>query len=585
MWNTDSSGNFLSQGPVMSGANYALQSLETTFNQDLNSDGTVGPVVTTIEAFGATDLKQVADTYFTYAHGTTSGPQLKMSNAAVTVGQFGAWTPIGAAQTASGGLVVWKNGAADQYLVWKVDGSGNWLSQSAVLSGASTALQVLEPGFNQDLNGVGGITARTVIESAGSTTLARIANTFVVSPTTSALGLQLMMSGAAVTVGQFGNWTPIGAEQAADGTYQVAWKNGVLDQYIGWNFDSSGNYLSQGAVVAGGTWYLEAYESALHQDLNGDSTTGPTTTTIETAGSTTLTKVADSYFFNYASNGPQLTMNGAYVAAGQFANWTPIGVEQGGQGYWLAWKNSATHQYIVWETDGAGNFLRNMIAPASGTTSAAAAVRTLSPPGPERRRGDPDRGLRSDQAGSKRQQLCPRSDGFAGRPAGEIRRCERHRRPVRRVDADRRRADGERLSGRLEERRRRSVSRVEHRQQRQLAFANRRDVGIQPDARSVRKHLPAGPQFERHDRCPHGHGVRWIGCSSRPCQFGNIEFCALYQPHGVRVRDAGRRRDGRCRRPAVVPQPFLASRLTPSRQGTARWRFPTHEFRSETIFL
>ena len=101
--------------------------------------------------------------YLCTRHG--HGPQLKLSNAAVTVGQFGAWKPIGAAPTASGGLVVWKNGAADQYLVWTVDGSGNWLSQSAVLSGASTALQVLEPGFSQDLNGVGGITARTVIES------------------------------------------------------------------------------------------------------------------------------------------------------------------------------------------------------------------------------------------------------------------------------------------------------------------------------------------------------------------------------------------------------------------------------------
>ena len=71
--------------------------------------------MTTIEAFGATDLKQVADTYFTYAHGTNSGPQLKMSNVAVTVGQFGTWTPIGAEQTASGGLSVWKHGAADEY--------------------------------------------------------------------------------------------------------------------------------------------------------------------------------------------------------------------------------------------------------------------------------------------------------------------------------------------------------------------------------------------------------------------------------------------------------------------------------------
>ena len=73
--------------------------------------------------------------------------------------------------------------------------------------------------------------ATTVIESFGSTTLTRIANTFVVSPTTSALGLQLMMSGASVTVGQFGNWTPIGAEQTANGTISVAWKNGAADQY------------------------------------------------------------------------------------------------------------------------------------------------------------------------------------------------------------------------------------------------------------------------------------------------------------------------------------------------------------------
>ena len=41
----------------------------------------------------------------------------------------------------------------------------------------------------------------------------------------------------------------------------------------------------------------------------------------------------------------------------------------GGAGYWLAWKNGPD-QYIVWETDGAGNFIRNMINPSSGTTSA-----------------------------------------------------------------------------------------------------------------------------------------------------------------------------------------------------------------------
>ena len=231
-------------------------------------------------------------------------------------------------------------------------------------------MQSLEPAFNQDLNGVGGIATRTVIESVGSTALASIANTFVVSPTTSALGLQLKMSGAAVTAGQFGNWTPIGAEQAANGIYQVAWKNGAADQYIGWNVDSAGNFLSQGAVVAGGSWYLETYESGLQQNLNGDGTIGPTDTPIEAIGSISLTKVADSYFFNYASGGPQLKMNGAYVARvssapGRRSAWSRVE-----HGYWIAWKNGAADQYIVWETDGAGNFLRNMINPASGTTSA-----------------------------------------------------------------------------------------------------------------------------------------------------------------------------------------------------------------------
>jgi hypothetical protein len=321
-----------------------------------------------IETAGATRLDRVANQFFLHDSGG-NGPSLKFQGTAFAVGQFGAWTPIGAEKAGSGYQVAWKNGAADQYLVWTVDGSGNWLSQSAVMSGASTALQVLEPGFSQDLNGVGGITARTVIESSGSTALARIANTFVVSPTTSAFGLQLMMNGAAVTVGQFGNWTPIGAEQAANGTYQVAWKNGALDQYIGWIFDSSGNYLSQGAVVAGGSWYVEAYESALHQDLNGDSTTGPTTTTIERAGSTTLTQVADSYFFNYASGGPQLKMNGAYVTPGQFGTWTPIAAEQTGSGYQVAWKHGAANQYLVWSTDGSGNWLSQTGA-MSGSSSA-----------------------------------------------------------------------------------------------------------------------------------------------------------------------------------------------------------------------
>jgi hypothetical protein len=38
VWNTDSSGNYLSNIGAVSGADYALQSLEPSFHQDLNHD-------------------------------------------------------------------------------------------------------------------------------------------------------------------------------------------------------------------------------------------------------------------------------------------------------------------------------------------------------------------------------------------------------------------------------------------------------------------------------------------------------------------------------------------------------------------
>jgi hypothetical protein len=298
-WTADSSGQWLSQGTVLSGASVALESLEPSFHQDLNGDGTIGLKTTVIEASGATTLDRVANTYFLYATGTTTGPQLKMSGAAVTVGQFGLWTPLGAEQVASGYQVVWKNGPADQYIVWNTDGSGNFLSQGAVLSAASAELQSLEPGFNQDLNNSGAITPRTVIESFGSTTLAKIANAFVLSATGSSLGPQLKMSGALVMAGQFGAWTPIAGEQTTTG-YQVAWKNGAADQYIVWDTDSSGNFLSQGAVVSGSSSTLKSFESSFHQDLNGDGVIGSTTPMMSSNGSAAETSPASSGTLNLA---------------------------------------------------------------------------------------------------------------------------------------------------------------------------------------------------------------------------------------------------------------------------------------------
>ncbi|MGE3647860.1 MAG: protease, partial [Reyranellaceae bacterium] len=86
-----------------------------------------------------------------------AGPSLKYLGADYVAGQFGAWTPIGAEAAAGGGYdVVWKNGAAEQYVAWHTDGGGNYLSSpTGVVSGSSPALLAFETSFNQDLNGNG----------------------------------------------------------------------------------------------------------------------------------------------------------------------------------------------------------------------------------------------------------------------------------------------------------------------------------------------------------------------------------------------------------------------------------------------
>ena len=52
----------------MSGTSTALQSFETSFQQDLNGDGTIGPPAppppTVIEGFGSTSLVEVGATIF-----------------------------------------------------------------------------------------------------------------------------------------------------------------------------------------------------------------------------------------------------------------------------------------------------------------------------------------------------------------------------------------------------------------------------------------------------------------------------------------------------------------------------------------
>ena len=137
------------------------------------------------------------------------------------------------------------------------------------MSGTTSDLQQFEPFFHQDLNGDGVIP----IEAVGATKLVQSGNNFVLDPMASLGGPVLKYSGANVTVGQFGNYTPIAAEQTASG-YEVAWKNGALDDYIVWNTDNNGNWLSNIGALTGSSVALQSFEPSFQQDLNLDGVIG-----------------------------------------------------------------------------------------------------------------------------------------------------------------------------------------------------------------------------------------------------------------------------------------------------------------------
>jgi Tryptophan-rich Synechocystis species C-terminal domain/Cadherin-like/Bacterial Ig-like domain len=335
---------------------------------DLTPPVVPGPPTTFIALDGTTSLEQVGSNYSLYAAGTTDGPELQYDGSAVTAGEFGSWVPIGAAQTATGYDVAWAIPGGNQFTVWTTDSNGNKTGNIVgVVAGNSYALEAIEPVFNQDLNGdetIGPVT--TAIQTDGSTTLSEGFNQYFVNSGSGLIALQY--NGSPVTVGEFGSWVPFGAVQTATG-YDVAWELPGGNQYTVWSTDANGNKTSNiVGLVAGNDPTLEAIESVFNQDLNGDGTIGPVTTTvIQKDGSTTLSEGANEYFVNSGSGLITLKYNGSPVTVGEFGSWVPFGaVQAAGGGYDVAWKLPGGNQYTVWSTDSSGNKTGNIVGVVAG---------------------------------------------------------------------------------------------------------------------------------------------------------------------------------------------------------------------------
>jgi len=280
VWLTDSSGNEISIPFIGSAAQVA--SYETSFNFDLNGDGTIGvpsgSTQTVIESSGTMSLLTDGTHYFLKPNGGAA-VELSYNGAPVTAGEFvqyGYEAPIAAAQTGSGYEVAWKTTDGAQYQVWLTDSGGNEISIPFIGSAAQVASY--EPSFNFDLNGDGTIgvpsgPTRTVIESSGSMSLLTDGTHYFLQPN-GGTPVELSYSGAPVTAGEFAQYgynAPIAAAQTASG-YEVAWKTTDGAQYQVWLTDSSGNETS--IPLIGSAAQVASYEPSFNYDLNGDGTIG-----------------------------------------------------------------------------------------------------------------------------------------------------------------------------------------------------------------------------------------------------------------------------------------------------------------------
>ena len=207
-----------------------------------------------LEAFGSTRLDQVANEFFLH-DGAGNGPSLKYGGADVVAGQFGAWTPIGAEKAGGGYQVAWKNGTADQYIVWNTDSNGNYASNATgVVSGADYALQSLETTFQQDLNGDGTTGLKTTpIETSGATRLDQVANEFFLHDS-GGIGPSLKYQGTSSPPASSGPGRRSAWRRSAAATRWPG-RTARADQYIVWNTDSNGNYTGNATGVVSGADY------------------------------------------------------------------------------------------------------------------------------------------------------------------------------------------------------------------------------------------------------------------------------------------------------------------------------------------
>ncbi|MGC2778380.1 MAG: NF038122 family metalloprotease, partial [Bradyrhizobium sp.] len=219
-----------------------------------------------------------------------------------------------------------------------------------------STLQMLTSTDLKQLDALGFHLAGSVIQTDGDTRLTQIGSAYYLNSVSSGVGPYLKYGGAAVTVGQFGSISPVGAVKTGSG-YDVVWQVTGADQFTFTTADSAGNYTSNlSGIVSGHSLTAELLEMTFGQDFNHDGTVGVTAGLVHANGNTSLLQIADEYFMYVNGSGPSIKIGGAPLVVGQLGNTAPIAAIQNATGFEIAWKDSSSGQFTFTYADSNGNY-------------------------------------------------------------------------------------------------------------------------------------------------------------------------------------------------------------------------------------
>ena len=334
VWQTDAGGSYVSSYSLQASE---LVGLETLFAADLNDDGRIGA----IEDNGAYQLTSTSDGAYQVSNGIDDPVILKVGTTSVGAATFAGWTALQTEASDAGFAVLWQDPNGD-YAVWQTDAAGSYVSSYSLQASELAGLETL---FVTDLDGDGAV---GMIEDNGAYKLSATSDGAYQIGNGVDVPVILKVGTTPVGPATFAGWEALQAE-ASDAGFAVLWQD-PDGGYAVWQTDAAGSYVSSYSLQES---ELVELENLFSEDLNGDDGIG----VIEDNGACQLSfDATGAYQFNDGVAAPTvLKYDGVNVESTTFAGWSAVQAEATTTGFSVLWHHDSGN-YIVWETDAAGNY-------------------------------------------------------------------------------------------------------------------------------------------------------------------------------------------------------------------------------------